>query len=362
MEIKNRVFSKIWIIGILAVVLASGILAWQKLGVSNKEVKPLQSIQNETAGRGTYRNEGSGFEFKYPVEAEFMGETQAGVAIINLPFASGTLLQEKYLVVSDSGIKNCSISRKANIRNSETVTINYIVFLKETSEEGAAGSFYDSTEYSTVKDDSCIRLVFILRSASPGVFDTPPPNFNREEEIAIYDQILSTFKFIEKKDWKMYTNTIFGYQVGYPSGFEVKPQTKREKSQLGEGQNICIAKIGKNSCKLIINTFELNRYKLIDNSGGFTFKYDADKKQWVHDKTNETSQFAPQRANASLEAYFYGTGDMKCSSKYILLPNIFSNHLIEIINATCRDDDGNIVEGYEDISSDSILFTFKFLK
>jgi len=169
----------------------------------------------------------------------------------------------------------------------------------------------------------------------------------------------------ETANWRIYTNAIFKYQIGYPIGFELRPQTERQKIQLGEGQNICIAKIGKDFCKLILNTFELSQYRLVDQAGGFTFRYDKVKNKWVHDvhdKVDETSQFVPQRTSTSLEAYLYRTGDVKCSREYILIPNISSNHLVEIINVTCRDDDGNIVDGYENISSEQILSTFKFLE
>jgi hypothetical protein len=178
----------------------------------------------------------------------------------------------------------------------------------------------------------------------------------------ILSQMLSTFRFVETIDWQTYANVIFKYQIGYPSGFEVMPQTEKQKSQLGEGQNICIAKTGKDFCKLILNTFKLSQYKLVDQAGGFVFRYDKVKKQWVHDTTNETSQFAPQRTDASLEAYLYRTGDAKCSSEHVLIPNIPSDRLIAIINVTCRDDDGNMIEGYEDINSEQILSTFRFLE
>lgn len=165
----------------------------------------------------------------------------------------------------------------------------------------------------------------------------------------------------EMANWKTYTNSTFKYQLKYPNSYAVVPQTDKQKSQLGVDQNVCLNKEGLEVCKLLINVFSLNNYKLIDNTGGFIFYFDVNKRQWLHDKTNETSQFIPKRANSSFEAYIYKTGDVKCSTELILIPNSNYKSLVEIHNTICRDDEGNLLEGYNDISSDQILSTFKLL-
>jgi len=62
-----KAFSKIWIIIILVIFVAGGILAWQYFWVPKEEVKaPEEVIIDETADWKIYRNEEYGFEIKYP--------------------------------------------------------------------------------------------------------------------------------------------------------------------------------------------------------------------------------------------------------------------------------------------------------
>jgi hypothetical protein len=79
--------------------------------------------------------------------------------------------------------------------SSENVTINGIQFLKEVGSEGAAGSLYDWTSYSTLRNNACINLTFVLRSANPGNFPTPPPVFDPLAESAVFSTIIGTFNW-----------------------------------------------------------------------------------------------------------------------------------------------------------------------
>ena len=161
----------------------------------------------------------------------------------------------------------------------------------------------------------------------------------------------------ETANWKTYTNATFKYSIKYPDGYEVMQKTA---SQIGPDQNVCITGRGESTCKLILNGIPLSRYKLIDNPGGFVFYFDVNKKQWLHDKTNDTSQFVPKRIEGSIEAYTYKTGDIKCLYQYTLIPAPSYDTMIEISNAQCTDDEGNPLPGYDDFSTDQILSTFKF--
>jgi len=53
-----------------------------------------------------------------------------------------------------------------------------------------------------------------------------------------------------------YTNPTFNYSINYPDTYEILSQTSKQKSQLGPGQNICLAKKGSNTCQLIFNAFD----------------------------------------------------------------------------------------------------------
>lgn len=79
---------------------------------------------------------------------------------------------------------------------SENVTINGIQFLKETGSEGAAGSIFDWTSYSTLRNNACINLTFVLRSLNPGNFPTPPPLYDKAAESAVFSTIIGTFNWL----------------------------------------------------------------------------------------------------------------------------------------------------------------------
>jgi len=145
----------------------------------------------------TYRNDDYGLELKYPKTGELV--EIGGEIRINLPFDSGNILREKYLNIEidpeeiDSG-GGCFLNLP-NASKIGEVRLGSISFLKKTGEEGAAGSVYHYTSYSTASDLHCIVLTFVLRSANPGNLDSPAPNFDKDKESEVFDQIISTFRF-----------------------------------------------------------------------------------------------------------------------------------------------------------------------
>jgi hypothetical protein len=150
---------------------------------------------SETSAWMSYQNPLYKFTFKIPPGAVFvsMSNTQAR---INLPFAANTNLTEKYLEAKvTEGLTPCKES-DGMASNSQNVTINSIEFLKETGQEGAAGSIYDWTSYSVSRENACITVKFVLRSANLGNFSTPPPAFDPIAESAIFAQIMNTFAWL----------------------------------------------------------------------------------------------------------------------------------------------------------------------
>ena len=118
-------------------------------------------------------------------------------ARIYLPLEEqGTNLGEKYAEVNV--IENADPCKSLNpgATTSEDVTINNIPFLKESGSDAGAGNIYDWVSYSTTKDNACINLSFVLHSTNPGNYPTPPPEFDKEAESAVFDTIMSTFGFI----------------------------------------------------------------------------------------------------------------------------------------------------------------------
>jgi hypothetical protein len=150
-----------------------------------------------TSSASTYQNTKYGFKFTLPTGATVASQTDTS-GRVNLAIASGTLLLEKYLEVSvKEGLSPCKVQNMESVTSSENVTINNIQYLKETGVGAAAGNVYDWTGYSTTKNNACISMVFILHSANPGVYTTPPPNFDKAAESAVFTTIMSSFNWIQ---------------------------------------------------------------------------------------------------------------------------------------------------------------------
>jgi hypothetical protein len=82
------------------------------------------------------------------------------------------------------------------LETSETVIINGLAFLKETGQDGTTGHINKWTAYSTSRNNACVSLDFVLRSANPGVFTTPPPLYDEAAESLVFSQIVSTFAWL----------------------------------------------------------------------------------------------------------------------------------------------------------------------
>ncbi|MEW6401520.1 MAG: peptidoglycan DD-metalloendopeptidase family protein [Chloroflexota bacterium] len=147
----------------------------------------------------TFTNSRYQFELKYPSEGQIVAGNTDNYARINLPFAAGTNLREKYLeVIVTENANPCQspLATSSILETSETAVINGISFLKQTGQDGTAGHINKWTAYSTVRENVCVSLDFMLRAANPGVFETPPPVYDEVAESAVFGQIVSTFAWL----------------------------------------------------------------------------------------------------------------------------------------------------------------------
>jgi hypothetical protein len=95
----------------------------------------------------------------------------AGVVRVELPFPSGTLLTELFLLL-EAGTGPLPPGNPVHIGSRE--------FLFSHTEEGAAGSRYESFQYATSLDErNWISLRFVIHTANPGMFPSPPPSYDR---------------------------------------------------------------------------------------------------------------------------------------------------------------------------------------
>ena len=149
----------------------------------------------DLSGWVIYRSEEDGFQFQYPPGGDLQtySETADKQLRLDLPVTGETLLTEKFLLVKvrqASGQKPGSLSGKST---GEVVVINGRKFVKKHVSEGAAGHIYDHVIYSTREEDRRYILDFVPHSVNPGVFDNPPPDFDREES-RVFIGIISTFR------------------------------------------------------------------------------------------------------------------------------------------------------------------------
>ena len=147
----------------------------------------------------TFTDQTYGFQFKYPPQGSIVAGGDDNFTRIDLPFIQGTNLTEKYLeVVVVENVNPCQspLATQSMLETSENVTINGISFLKQTGQDGTAGHINKWTAYTTIHDNACISLDFILRAANPGVYTTPPPLYDEAAESAVFEQIVSTYAWL----------------------------------------------------------------------------------------------------------------------------------------------------------------------
>ena len=147
----------------------------------------------------TFTDQTYSFVFKYPPEGIIANGGDDNFTRIDLPFTDGTNLREKYLeMIVAENVNPCQspLATQSMLATSEMVTLNGISFLKQTGEDGAAGNLYQWVAYSTLKDNVCVSLDFILHSLNPGNFPTPPPVFDYAAESAVFEQMASTYEWL----------------------------------------------------------------------------------------------------------------------------------------------------------------------
>jgi len=144
-----------------------------------------------------FQNTKYNFKFTLPAGATIAGQSDT-VGRVNLPFAAGTNLTEKYIQVNVVEGANPCVNPVMDVASAvtENATINTIVFIKQTGQGIALGNIYDWVAYSTLRNNACISLTFILHSVNPANLPTPPPLFDKNAESAVFDTTIATFNWI----------------------------------------------------------------------------------------------------------------------------------------------------------------------
>ncbi|HSA99529.1 MAG TPA: carboxypeptidase regulatory-like domain-containing protein, partial [Anaerolineales bacterium] len=144
----------------------------------------------------TFTNTRYGFAFKYPPPGPIIANNDT-FATIHLPFVQGTVLQDKSLLVTAYENVNACMGAFPFPQTSENVTINGLPFLKQTGQDRGATYLFRWTSYSTLRNNVCVSLNFILDSLNPGTPATPPAAYDEASESAIFEQIVATYRWLE---------------------------------------------------------------------------------------------------------------------------------------------------------------------
>jgi hypothetical protein len=114
---------------------------------------------------------------------------------VTLPLVtSGTNLLSKYIQIDvREGANPCVSPAVENPEGSQDVTINNMQFHREYGQSAGASNRYDWVAFSTISNNACISLAFILHSVNPGVYSPPPPVYDKAAEMAVIDGTMATF-------------------------------------------------------------------------------------------------------------------------------------------------------------------------
>jgi len=179
-----------------------------------------------------FQNTTYGFEVCYSPGA-FITTASDAHSRVDIPFLMGTNLVEKWMDVdSREGLADC-VSPEAEgyadgAIDTETQTINDLVFTVQNAGQGAAGNYYTWTGFSTERDGICVSLTGVLHSMNALFYPTPPPEYDLATENEIFAQMVDTFRWLEPEppvtpamtpvpdDWLCYQNELYTFEVCYP--------------------------------------------------------------------------------------------------------------------------------------------------
>lgn len=197
----QKAFSKILILIILAVIVAGGVLVYQYSQKPAQEQPPADETADvpaealATEDWEAYRNEEYGFEVKYPSNFEIRGSSSDGTYVNFSPYA-GTYVT----------IRTGEQTWKLPLRHEYMSSVNSVTMEWEVIEQKIEDDQLSITQERIVIDEEnghriilrdeedsiILSRAYIQRGGDFFVIDQ---SFN--SDIQIFNQILSTFRFLE---------------------------------------------------------------------------------------------------------------------------------------------------------------------
>jgi len=121
----------------------------------------------------------------------------------------GTNLREKYLQMTVRENVNPCQSPLSDISPpgspTETVVFNGIPFFKQIGGDAGAGHHHEWVGYSTLKNNACISMDFVLHSLNGSY--PPPPDFDKAAESVVFAQVMQTFAWLSSNSTPTATQT-----------------------------------------------------------------------------------------------------------------------------------------------------------
>ena len=213
-------------IGILAFAAALSALACKFPTPEGPTPTDTPAPPDLPTGWDCYQNLVYGFEVCYSPGA-YIDTTSDEHSQIGIPFPMGTNLVSKWMDVdSRAGLAECESPLGEGYAGGgiamETQTINGLEFLVQTAEDGAAGSLYHWTGWSTERDGVCVSLTGVLESRNALFYPTPPPEYDPAAENEVFVQMVETFRWLDPPEptisagWLCYQNELYAFEVCYP--------------------------------------------------------------------------------------------------------------------------------------------------
>lgn len=174
---------------------------------------------NSTDGEITFVDQGKTVSFNYPASYTLSGgeigyssswrtNTQTlGITLAKVSIPKETQPQTNFSEAifsvgtsSDkTAIKNCLVPTNGETAKGKE-TINDVSYTKLNLTEGAAGNFYDTTSYRTIKNDQCYAIEYTIHSTNIGAYDPSQgiSEFDKTKVVAGLETMVHSVNFLSQ--------------------------------------------------------------------------------------------------------------------------------------------------------------------